>query len=222
VVERSEIKGDLYRNRPVRWEHTDTLVPYPEALVRMDLEVAAITERRSPELVWLLQHPPLYTAGTSSTPSDLIDPQRFPVFQTGRGGQYTYHGPSQRIAYVMLNLRDRGGDVRAYVALLEDWLIGVLSDFGIVGGRREDRVGVWVNQPEGEKKIAALGIRVRGGVTLHGISLNVDPDLSHFDGIIPCGISDYGVTSLKALGVKVEMSDVDDALRRHFHRLFGG
>jgi lipoyl(octanoyl) transferase len=220
MVQRSEIAGKLARDWPIRWETEPTPIPYEQALARMDLEVSAITAGLTTELVWLLQHPPLYTAGTSAKSTDLVDPDRFPVFQTGRGGQYTYHGPGQRVAYVMLNLKGRGGDVRAFVARLEDWLINVLAAFGIAGDRREDRVGVWVSTSEGEKKIAALGIRVRGGITLHGVSININPDLSHFNGIVPCGISDYGVTSFADLGVKATMTEVDDVMRWEFTRLF--
>jgi lipoyl(octanoyl) transferase len=205
----------------VRWETAIMPVEYANALARMDAEVAAISSRQAQELVWLLEHPPIYTAGTSARNSDLVDPDRFPVFHTGRGGQYTYHGPGQRVAYVMLNLKERGGDVRAYVARLEDWLINTLAQFGVVGDRREERVGVWVSTPEGEKKIAALGVRVRGGITLHGVSLNVNPDLSHFDGIVPCGIGDYGVTSLAEMGVMATMTQVDSALEQQFKGLFG-
>jgi lipoyl(octanoyl) transferase len=204
----------------IRWETADGFVPYQTALERMDAESDAIQRGDRKELVWLLEHSPLYTAGTSAKDDDLRD-ARFPVHVTGRGGQHTYHGPGQRIAYTMLDLRKRGNDVRAFVAGLESWIIGTLADFGVVGERREDRVGVWVKTPTGEDKIAALGIRVRRGVSLHGISLNVDPDLSHYDGIVPCGISEFGVTSLHQLGVKASMQDVDQALRRNFERVLG-
>ncbi len=222
MARRDEIRSDLIRSRPVRWEVSSNPVAYADALTRMDHEVAAIAKGDRQELVWLLEHPPIYTAGTSAKSADLVDPQRFPVFLTGRDGQYTYHGPGQRVAYVMMNLKDRGGDVRAFVARLEDWLITTLAEFGVTGDRREDRVGVWVATSQGEKKIAALGIRVRGGITLHGVSLNVNPDLSHFDGIVPCGIGDYGVTSLADLGVKSSLAEVDAVLRRQFTPLFGG
>lgn len=191
----------------------------------MEARVAAIAERRAPECVWLLEHPPLYTAGTSARPDDLIDPERFPVFQTGRGGQYTYHGPGQRVAYVMLDLGRRRPDLRAFVAALEAWLIGTLDRFNVRGERREDRVGVWVRRPERgeevEDKIAALGIRVRKSVTFHGVALNVEPDLSHFAGIVPCGVRRYGVTSLVDLGLPVTMVDADVALRASFEAIFG-
>lgn len=210
---------------PVDWCVSGGLVPYPEALRRMEARVAAIAAGEAAECVWLLEHPPLYTAGTSAKPEDLIDKDRFEVFETGRGGQYTYHGPGQRIAYVMLDLSRRRPDLRAFVAALEAWLIASLADLGVAGERREDRVGVWVRRPdrgEGvEDKIAALGIRVRRSVTFHGISLNVDPDLTHFDGIVPCGVRQYGVTSLADLGLPATMPRVDDVLRGNFRGIFG-
>ncbi len=187
----------------------------------MEREVEAIAKGLAPERVWLLEHPPLYTAGTSASESDLVMPDRFPVYRSGRGGQYTYHGPGQRVAYVMLDLRRRGQDVRAFVAALEQWLIGVLATFEIKGERREDRVGVWVSRGPQEDKIAAIGIRVRQWVTFHGVSLNVDPDLAHFEGIVPCGVREHGVTSLAHLGVTATMADVDAALRRSFEGIFG-
>jgi lipoyl(octanoyl) transferase len=191
----------------------------------MDAEVAAIAKGEAPELVWLLEHPPLYTAGTSARDADLIEPDRFPVYRSGRGGQYTYHGPGQRVAYVMLDLKRRGEDIRAFVAALEDWLIATLAEFNVKGERREDRVGVWVRRPEKgqnvEDKIAAIGIRVRHWVTFHGISLNVDPDLSHFSGIVPCGVQEHGVTSLVDLGLPVTMEDADIALKQAFAKVFG-
>jgi lipoyl(octanoyl) transferase len=191
----------------------------------MDAEVAAIARGEAPELVWLLEHPPLYTAGTSARDADLIEPDRFPVYRSGRGGQYTYHGPGQRVAYVMLDLKRRGEDIRAFVAALEDWLIATLAEFNVKGERREDRVGVWVRRPEKgqnvEDKIAAIGIRVRHWVTFHGISLNVDPDLSHFSGIVPCGVQEHGVTSLVDLGLPVTMEDADIALKQAFAKVFG-
>ncbi|MCC7348326.1 MAG: lipoyl(octanoyl) transferase LipB [Variibacter sp.] len=212
--------------RPVAWRVADGLVPYDEALAVMDARAEAIATGEAPELVWLLEHPPLYTAGTSAQPQDLTDP-RFPVHRSGRGGQLTYHGPGQRVAYLMLDLKRRGGDVRRFVAALEEWLIRTLAAFTIRGERREDRVGVWVRRPERgagrEDKIAAIGIRVRHWVTLHGVSLNIDPDLTHFGGIVPCGVADprYGVTSLWDLGVPVMMAEVDAVLRREFEALFG-
>ncbi|MGO7868731.1 lipoyl(octanoyl) transferase LipB [Rhizobium leguminosarum] len=216
--------------RPVRWRIADGLVPYEEAVETMEREVAIIADGGD-ELVWLVEHPPLYTAGTSANARDLVQPNRFPVFATGRGGEYTYHGPGQRVAYVMLDLRRRRQDVRAFVAALEDVVIRTLDMMNVRGERREDRVGVWVRRPEkplladgtmAEDKIAALGIRLRKWVTFHGLSLNVAPDLDHFDGIVPCGISAYGVTSLVDLGLPVMMADVDIRLRTAFEAVFGG
>ncbi|MGO8066247.1 lipoyl(octanoyl) transferase LipB [Rhizobium leguminosarum] len=215
--------------RPVRWRIADGLVPYEEAVERMEREVAIIADGGD-ELVWLVEHPPLYTAGTSANVRDLVQPNRFPVFATGRGGEYTYHGPGQRVAYVMLDLKRRRQDVRAFVAALEDVVIRTLDIMNVRGERREDRVGVWVRRPEkplladgtmAEDKIAALGIRLRKWVTFHGLSLNVDPDLDHFGGIVPCGISAYGVTSLVDLGLPVMMADVDIRLRTAFEAVFG-
>ncbi|HOV04659.1 MAG TPA: lipoyl(octanoyl) transferase LipB [Kaistiaceae bacterium] len=209
----------------VEWRVSDAPVGYRQALCAMEARVEAVRAGTAPECVWLLEHPPLYTAGTSADPAELVDADRFPVFEAGRGGRYTYHGPGQRIAYVMLDLRRRGGDVRRFVYTLEEWLIGTLWRFHVRGERRSDRVGVWVRRPDRgatvEDKIAALGIRVRGGVTFHGVSLNVDPDLSHFAGIVPCGISEHGVTSLEDLGHIVSTAEVDGALRAEFERLFG-
>jgi lipoyl(octanoyl) transferase len=201
-------------------------VTYEAALAFMDARTAAIAAGHEPELVWLLEHPPLYTAGTSAQRQDIVD-ARFPVFESGRGGQMTYHGPGQRVAYVMLDLKRHGPDVRRFVATLEEWIIRSLARFNVRGERREDRIGVWVRRPEkapgSEDKIAAIGIRVKQWVTLHGIAINVDPDLSHFSGIVPCGVSDqrYGVTSLADLGLPVSMADVDVALRGEFDELFG-
>jgi lipoyl(octanoyl) transferase len=215
--------------RPVRWRIADDLVPYEEAVETMEREVAVISDGGD-ELVWLVEHPPLYTAGTSANARDLVQPNRFPVFATGRGGEYTYHGPGQRVAYVMLDLKRRRQDVRAFVAALEDVVIRTLDMMNVRGERREDRVGVWVRRPEkplladgtmAEDKIAALGIRLRKWVTFHGLSLNVDPDLDHFEGIVPCGISAYGVTSLVDLGLPVMMADVDIRLRAAFEAVFG-
>jgi lipoyl(octanoyl) transferase len=211
---------------PVEWRISPRLVPYATALAEMDARAAAIAEARAPELVWLLEHPPLYTAGTSANPAEVID-ARFPVYEAGRGGQMTYHGPGQRVVYLMLDLKRRRPDVRAYVATLEEWIIRTLAAFNVRGERREDRVGVWVRRPElggrREDKIAAIGIRVKRWVSLHGIAINVDPDLSHFSGIVPCGVRErnYGVTSLVDLGLPVSMHDVDVALRREFVSLFG-
>ncbi|TAV48826.1 lipoyl(octanoyl) transferase LipB [Rhizobium leguminosarum] len=215
--------------RPVRWRIADGLVPYEEAVETMEREVAVISDGGD-ELVWLVEHPPLYTAGTSANARDLVQPNRFPVFATGRGGEYTYHGPGQRVAYVMLDLKRRRQDVRAFVAALEDVVIRTLDMMNVRGERRENRVGVWVRRPEkplladgamAEDKIAALGIRLRKWVTFHGLSLNVDPDLDHFGGIVPCGISTYGVTSLVDLGLPVMMADVDIRLRTAFEAVFG-
>lgn len=195
---------------------SEGLVPYPEALAAMEARAAAIAEGRAGELVWFVEHPPLYTAGTSAKPEDLVDPTRFPVFETGRGGQFTYHGPGQRVVYPVLNLGARGRDLRAYVCAIEGWIIDTLADFGVKGERREGRVGVWVVREDGrEEKIAAIGVRVRRWVTLHGLALNVRPDLSHYSGIVPCGLSEYGVTSLAALGRDVTLAQVDEALVRH-------
>jgi len=212
--------------RPVEWRISDAPVGYESALAVMESRAAAIAKGEARELVWLLEHPPLYTAGTSAKDSDLTD-ARFPVYRTGRGGQFTYHGPGQRVAYLMLDLTRRGQDVRRYVATLEEWIIRTLASFNVRGERREDRVGVWVRRPERgegrEDKIAAIGIRVRKWVSLHGIAINVDPDLSHFSGIVPCGVSEprYGVTSLTDLGLPVTLADLDLALRREFETLFG-
>ncbi len=201
-----------------------------DAVAEMESRVAAIRAGHAPERVWLVEHPPLYTAGTSAQDEDLVEPERFPVFRTGRGGQFTYHGPGQRVAYVMLDLGRRTPDLRRYVAALEAWLIGTLAAFNIRGERREDRVGVWVRRPEkppgpvgepAEDKIAAIGIRVRRWVTYHGISLNVEPDLSHFSGIVPCGVRLHGVTSLVDLGIPVTMPEVDSVLRATFEDVFG-
>jgi lipoyl(octanoyl) transferase len=204
---------------------SSTPIDYLDAVGAMQERAAAIAAGTQPELVWLLEHPPLYTAGTSSRPDELLRADRFPVFQTGRGGRLTYHGPGQRVAYVMLDVKRRGGDVRAFVASLEAWLIGSLADLGVVGETRAERIGVWVCRPEKgagiEEKIAALGLRLTRGVSLHGISLNVAPDLSHYDGIVPCGIAKHGVTSLADLGQCHAMEVVDKALRSHFERRFG-
>jgi lipoyl(octanoyl) transferase len=210
---------------PVEWLISDGLTPYEDAVAFMEARAAAIADGTARELVWLVEHPPLYTAGTSAQPADLIEPDRFPVFQTGRGGQFTYHGPGQRVAYAMLDLKRRTPDLRRYVAALEAWLIRTLDAFNVKGERREDRVGVWVARPEKgvgvEDKIAAMGIRVRRWVTFHGISLNVDPDLSHFSGIVPCGVSQHGVTSFVDLGRLVSMPEADSALRAAFEEIFG-
>ncbi len=213
-----------------QWLVSDGLTSYPEALAFMEERAAAIREGTAQELIWLVEHPPLYTAGTSARPADLTDPNRFPVYQTRRGGQYTYHGPGQRVVYVMLDVAARGRDVRAFVRALEEWVIATLAEFNIRGERREGRVGVWVARPEKpplpngsprEDKIAAIGVRLRRWVSFHGLSINVEPDLSHYDGIVPCGISGHGVTSLVDLGLPVTMADLDAALARTFPRFFG-
>ena len=210
---------------PVTWRVNDAPVDYVEAIAWMEARVERIARGAAPECVWLLEHPPLYTAGTSARSEDLVAPDRFPVHATGRGGQYTYHGPGQRVAYVMLDLDRRSRDLRAYVASLEGWLIETLAAFNVRAERREDRVGVWVRRPEKgpgvEDKIAAIGIRVRRWVSFHGISLNVEPDLSHFAGIIPCGVREHGVTSLVDLGLPVSLAEVDMQLRAAFETIFG-
>ncbi len=210
------------------WAVSTARVPYLEAVAAMEARAEAIAKGEAGELVWLLEHDPLYTGGTSAQDSDLKSPERFPVFKTGRGGEYTYHGPGQRVAYVMLDLTRRGRDARKFVRDLEDWIIGALDSFNVVGERRCGRVGVWVDRtqpggPEREDKIAAIGIRLRRWVSFHGIALNVEPDLSHFGGITPCGITDprYGVTSLVDLGLPVTMDDADLALKQSFERVFG-
>jgi lipoyl(octanoyl) transferase len=210
----------------VEWRISASPVPYPEAVAEMESRAADIAEHKAAELVWLLEHPPLYTSGTSGKEGDLLDP-RFPMFTTGRGGQLTYHGPGQRVAYVMLDLKRRRPDVRAYVAGLEEWIIRTLDAFNVRGERREDRVGVWVRRPDKgagcEDKIAAIGVRLRRWVSFHGIAINVEPELAHFSAIVPCGVIDprYGVTSLVDLGLPVTMEDVDVALRRAFEDVFG-
>jgi len=204
----------------VEWRVADRLVPYEDAAAAMEARVAAIRAATAPELVWLVEHPPLYTAGTSAVAADLLEAERLPVFKTGRGGQYTYHGPGQRVAYVMLDLTKHGRDVGCHVWRLEEWMIRVLARFGIAGERREGRVGVWVARGGSEDKIGAIGVRVRRWVTYHGLALNVDPDLANYVGIVPCGISGHGVTSMAALGVEATMGDVDAALRATFDAVF--
>ncbi len=206
---------------PVELRISHDLVPFPEAEAAMDARVGAIRDGTAPELLWFLEHPPLYTAGTSAQSHDLLAPDRFPVFKTGRGGQYTYHGPGQRVVYVLLDLKHRGEDVRCFVRDLENWMIRTLAEFDVTGERREGRVGIWVNRGSGrEDKIGALGVRVRHWVTFHGISLNVAPDLSHFTGIVPCGIVAHGVTSLADLGKNAPMAAVDAALQATFESVF--
>lgn len=214
----------------VFWMVSDRPVSYPDALAAMEQRIAGIHEGTQPETIWLLEHPPLYTAGTSARREDLTDPDRFPVYEAGRGGQYTYHGPGQRVAYVMLDLARRGRDIRGFVRQVEDWVIAALAEFNVKGERRDGRVGVWVVRhdkplgPDGkpaEEKIAAIGLRVRKWVSFHGISINVDPDLEHFSGIVPCGIREHGVTSLVDLGLPVTMSDLDVALKTTFDDIFG-
>ncbi|NTT86068.1 lipoyl(octanoyl) transferase LipB [Tabrizicola fusiformis] len=215
----------------VEWQVLPGLRPYDETLAAMEARAAAIAAGTAPEAVWLLEHPPLYTAGTSARAEDLTDPDRFPVFEAGRGGQYTYHGPGQRIAYTMLNLNERGRDVRQFVCALENWVIWTLAEFNVKGERRAGRVGVWVVRPDKapnpdgtprEDKIAAIGVKLRRWVSFHGISINVEPDLTHFGGIVPCGIREHGVTSLVDLGLPVTIADLDAALAATFSRAFPG
>ncbi len=205
----------------INWQISETTIPYPDAIALMQNRVAAIRAGTAGEQIWLLEHPPCYTAGTSADKRDLTDPDLFPVFETGRGGQYTYHGPGQRVAYVMLDLKKRGIDIRQYVCMLERWIIETLAEFGIRGECRAGRIGVWVSQNGREDKISALGVRVSRGVAFHGISINLNPDLSHFAGIVPCGIKDYGVTSIQKLGKKISMTELDSALKRNFIPIFG-
>ncbi|WP_299819914.1 lipoyl(octanoyl) transferase LipB [uncultured Roseibium sp.] len=212
-------------SQPVEWRISDAPVDYPQALAEMDERVERIIKGDACEQVWLLEHPPLYTAGTSANDADLVAADRFPVYRTGRGGQHTYHGPGQRVAYVMLDLTRRRQDVRAFVSALEAWLINSLWTYHVRGERREDRVGVWVRRPDRgadvEDKIAAIGIRLRKWVTFHGISFNVEPDLEHFSGIVPCGVSEHGVTSLVDLGIPVTLAENDSVLRAEFEKIFG-
>jgi lipoyl(octanoyl) transferase len=233
LAERSRISSSFLPSpgsAPVEWQVESGLTPYPAALAFMEDRAEKIRDGRAGEMVWLVEHPPLYTAGTSAKAVDLLDAARFPVFDAGRGGEYTYHGPGQRVAYVMLDLKRRREDVRAFVAALEEWIIRSLAAFNVRGERREDRVGVWVTRPErpslpngspAEDKIAAIGIRLRRWVSFHGIAINVEPELSHFSGIVPCGVRGHGVTSLVDLGLPVTMSDLDVALKQAFVELFG-
>ncbi len=209
----------------MEWRISEGLAEYGAAIAEMEARAEAIRERGAPELVWLLEHPPLYTAGTSAKPGDLLQPRRFPIYEVGRGGQYTYHGPGQRVAYVMLDLKQRGPDVRRFVRNLEEWIIHTLARFNVKGERRDGRVGIWVTRNGREDKIAAIGVRVRRWVTFHGIAINVDPDLSHFAGIVPCGIrgsaeQKLGVTSLAQLGYILSMAEFDMALRAAFDDVF--
>jgi lipoyl(octanoyl) transferase len=211
---------------PADWAVSPGQVAYPDAVAAMEARAAEIAEGRASELVWLLEHPPLYTAGVSAKPGDLLEPDRFPVFASGRGGQFTYHGPGQRVAYVMLDLTKRGRDVRAFVTALETWVIGALGHFNVVGQVRPGRVGVWVERrtpgiAPREDKIAAIGVKLRRWVSFHGISLNVEPDLGHFSGIVPCGVTEHGVTSLVDLGLPATMDEADAALRTSFEEVFG-
>jgi lipoyl(octanoyl) transferase len=208
-------------HRAIEWRISTDPVAYPEAVDFMERRVRAIRDGEAQELVWLLEHPPLYTAGTSANAEDLLEPDRFPVYRSGRGGQYTYHGPGQRVAYVMLDLQRRGPDLRAYVTALEEWIIRALASFNVAAGRRSGRVGLWVARGGGrEDKIAAIGVRVRRWVTYHGVAINLEPDLSHFEGIVPCGISEHGVTSLVDLGLPVTMADLDVALKEAYGEVF--
>jgi lipoyl(octanoyl) transferase len=230
---RDEINVDFkpsIKTSPVRWRVENGLTPYSDAVRFMEQEAIKIANGEADELVWLVEHPPLYTAGTSAKVQDLIEPNRFPVHETGRGGEYTYHGPGQRVGYVMLDLKRRKQDVRAFVSALEAWIIGTLDDMNITGERREDRVGVWVKRPEkaplpdgsmSEDKIAAIGIRLKKWVSFHGISLNIEPELDHFGGIVPCGVQQYGVTSLVDLGLPISMEDADLSLQKVFEDIFG-
>ena len=220
----TQVANDLDQ---IEWRISDDPVTYPDALAVMEQRVADIRNGTAPEMVWLLEHPPLYTAGTSAADDELLVRDRFPVYETGRGGRYTYHGPGQRVAYVMLDLKKHGGDVRKYVCNLEEWVIRTLADFNVIGERRDGRVGIWVqrgapsNPIAREDKIAAIGVRIRRWVTFHGIAINVDPDLEHFSGIVPCGIDEHGVTSLWDLGLSPTTFDIDNALRARFGDVFG-
>ena len=213
----------------IKWEITEEKVDYETALAKMDNHVEKMIQGEAGEKIWLLEHPPLYTAGTSADRKDLVEPNRFPVFETKRGGQYTYHGPGQRVAYVMLDLNKRGKDVKKFVKNLETWIALTLSEFNIIGQSRDGRVGIWVERPDKplnnygavqEQKIAAIGVRLKKWITLHGLSINLDPDLSHFQGIVPCGIKEHGVTSLVDLGLPISMHDLDNALKKSFSKVF--
>jgi lipoyl(octanoyl) transferase len=203
----------------IEWRISDGLVPYPDALQEMEERNAAVRAGDAPELVWLLEHPPLFTAGTSADPAELFNPLGFPVFEAGRGGRYTYHGPGQRVGYLVLDLEKRGKDIRCFVHALEGWMIAALGDLGVVARREPGRIGIWTGEGASEAKIGAIGVRVRRWVTMHGFSINVAPDLSHFGGIVPCGIAEFGVTSLAALGLDPSMQRLDEALKRNFTML---
>jgi len=223
MVSETLILDTPVKTRPecqLEWKISDRPVAYPDALAEMETRAAAVAEGSTGELVWLLEHPPIYTAGTSANDADLLD-ARFPVYRTGRGGQFTYHGPGQRVGYAMLDLKQRKPDVRAYVHDLEQWLIEALAEFNVKGERRQGRVGIWVQRGMREDKIAALGVRIKRWVTFHGVALNVDPDLDHFTGIVPCGVRAHGVTSLADLGIVATMADVDVALKKAFEKVFG-
>ncbi len=204
----------------IEWRIATSPVHYPEAIQEMELRVEAIESGQAPELLWLLEHPPLYTAGTSASDDELIDAHGFPIYETGRGGRYTYHGPGQRIIYALTDLRTRNRDIRAHICRLEQWVIDVLKEFGIKGERRTGRVGIWVDHDGREEKIAAIGVRVRRWISYHGLSLNVAPNLEHFKGIIPCGLPDYGVTSMQDIGVKASQTEVDEAFKKTFSKAF--
>jgi lipoyl(octanoyl) transferase len=206
----------------IEWRVSDAPVAYPDALAFMDERAAAIRAGTARECVWLLEHPPLFTAGTSADPAELMNPLGFPVFEAGRGGRYTYHGPGQRVGYVMIDLERRGKDIRCFVHSLEQWMIDALARFGVNAHRSEGRIGIWVGEGPNEAKIGALGVRVKRWVTLHGIAINVDPDLAHFGGIVPCGISEFGVTSLAALGKQMPVAAVDEALKQGFRHFLNG
>jgi lipoyl(octanoyl) transferase len=206
----------------IEWRISEAPVPYEEALAFMNERAAAIREGSAPECIWLLEHPPLFTAGTSADPAELFNPLGFPVHEAGRGGRYTYHGPGQRVGYVMLDLEKRGKDIRCFVHSLEGWMIDALAELGVAAHRAEGRIGIWVGEGADEAKIGALGVRVKRWVTLHGFALNVAPDLDHFGGIVPCGIAEFGVTSLAALGKQTDLKRVDDALKRAFPRFLNG
>jgi len=200
----------------IEWRISDGLVPYADALAEMEERNAAVRAGQAPELVWLLEHPPLFTAGTSADPAELFNPLGFPVFEAGRGGRYTYHGPGQRVGYLVLDLEKRGKDIRCFVHALEGWMIAALGDLGVAARREPGRIGIWTGEGASEAKIGAIGVRVRRWVTMHGFSINAAPDLSHFGGIVPCGIAEYGVTSLAALGLDPSMQRLDAALKRNF------